>query len=231
MKQQKIFLSILFLFVVSAFIASAQAEVTVTLNSPADNTTLTSYVCSFDYTPTFNETDGNITAAYLYLNGTLAASNITTVENATLNNFHYVFATNGTYIWTVLINTENNTYSPAANYTVTIAVPPPEVIDNGTSSGSDFTLISIFMCAFSFAFLVLGIKEDVFPRNIIFLTLSTGVSFATCLVELSLNSPYSVVFSQVFLFFGIVSLILLVISGILSLNARRPTIFGNIYKK
>ncbi len=231
MRHSKLLLLFSLLIFASIFIASAQAEPTVTLEAPTDNATLTTYQCNFTYLPTLNETDGNFTGAYLYLNGTLAASNITSITNGTLNTFQYVFASNGTYVWSVSVNTNTTTVTPEANSTLTIAVPPPQVIDNGTSSGSDFTLISIFMCAFSFAFLVLGIKEDTFPRNIVFLTLSTGVSFATSLIELSLNSPYSLVFSQVFLFFGIVSLILLVISGILSLNSRRPTIFGNIYKK
>jgi len=225
-------LSLLFfgLLLACIFISSSQAELTVTLNSPEDNATLTSYFCNFTYTPIIGENE-SFTDAYLYLNGSLAASNITSIVNGSINNFQYVFASNGTYLWNIQVDTVNDTASSATNSTVNIAVPDPTIIPNGSSSGSDFILLSIFLCAFSFALLVLGIKENMFPQNAIFLTLSAGVSFVTCLVMLSLNSPYSVVFSQVFFFFGMVSLILLIIVGVRVLNARHSSIYGNIYKR
>jgi hypothetical protein len=95
----------------------------VTLFTPADGSSITTYNCNFTYRPTITGTDTFISAK-LIINGTeTTAANQTAIVNAASNRISYTFSSNGTYIWNVQVqNSTNNIVSPV-NFTITVAVP------------------------------------------------------------------------------------------------------------
>jgi hypothetical protein len=97
---------------------------TVTLNSPADGATITSFDCNFTYTPTLIG-DTSLSSAKLILNGTETSVNQVNPLNATSNKLAAVFTANGTYLWNIKIQDNlTNTAIATANFTLTVAVPP-----------------------------------------------------------------------------------------------------------
>jgi hypothetical protein len=99
--------------------------VSATLGTPADGGTLTSFSCTFTYTPTLLG-DDHFVLATLYLNGTsTAATNQTAIANATENQISYTFAENGTYLWTILIQNSSHSVFAHQEVTVKVEVPPP----------------------------------------------------------------------------------------------------------
>ncbi len=96
---------------------------TVTLNIPADGSTLTTFDCNFTYTPTLVG-NNSLSGAKLIINGTDTVCQ-SSPQNATTNRIAYTFTTNGTYLWNIKVqdNTTNDVVA-ATNFTVTVAVPP-----------------------------------------------------------------------------------------------------------
>jgi hypothetical protein len=95
---------------------------TVTLGSPSDGATLTTWGCNFTYTPVI--IDDAFVDAKLYINGTQAATNQSPIENATSNRIPYTFTANGTYLWEIKVQNSSHTISPSANFTINVIVPP-----------------------------------------------------------------------------------------------------------
>lgn len=98
-------------------------NVSVVLNTPANESIVTSYTQDFVYTPTLIGTD-NFSNASLYLNGTLTTSNTTAIANATANTITYVLpGANATYLWDIQVwNSTNAVFSSNGNFTLTVAV-------------------------------------------------------------------------------------------------------------
>jgi hypothetical protein len=120
----------LFLFLVGCFAASAVAQspdpeqlVSVTLNSPTDGSTQTSFTVDFVYTPILYGDDPY--TATLFINGTAtAATNQTPIGNETQNTIAYTFTQNGTSTWTIKVQNSTHSASPT-EFTLTIEVPSP----------------------------------------------------------------------------------------------------------
>ena len=95
----------------------------VTLNSPADNSTKQAYIpVNFTYTPSITGT-ANDSRLYVYSGTSLyaATGNTSTIVNNALNGISYTFTTTGTYTWNVWVsNTTGGDYA-TANFTLTIA--------------------------------------------------------------------------------------------------------------
>lgn len=84
----------------------AAAGLSVTLNSPNDDATVSLNTTTFTYTPVSIGDD--IENASLWINGTMRLSNSTNVLNNTSNSFTYTFDTQATYIWTVQVWNSTN---------------------------------------------------------------------------------------------------------------------------
>jgi hypothetical protein len=96
---------------------------TVTLNTPSDGSTLTTLDCNFTYTPTLLG-NNSLSGAKLIINGTDAVYQ-SSPQNSTTNRIAYTFTANGTYIWNIKVqDNATNVVAAAANFTVTISVPP-----------------------------------------------------------------------------------------------------------
>ncbi|MCW4030208.1 MAG: hypothetical protein NWE92_11250 [Candidatus Bathyarchaeota archaeon] len=120
----------LFLLLMGCFAASAVAQspdpeqlVSVTLNSPTDTSTQTSFTVDFVYTPIIYGDDPY--TATLFINGTAtAAVNQTPIGNETQNHISYTFTQNGTCTWTIKVQNSTHSATPTA-FTLTIQVPSP----------------------------------------------------------------------------------------------------------
>jgi hypothetical protein len=128
MKSNRTYLATLLLSLLFAacLVSSAQSQIIVlTLNSPTDGATSSSFICSFNYVPS---AIGNtsITGATLILNGTAtAATNQTAIVNNAINTIAYAFTVSGMYVWNVRI--QNSTASVLAdrNNTLIVDLPHP----------------------------------------------------------------------------------------------------------
>jgi hypothetical protein len=107
------------------YTASAASPETLTLNldTPDNDSTITTYTQSMNYTPTLIGSD-SFSNATLYVNGTAAAYNQTAIQNATLNSINYVFpGANATYLWDIQVwNSTHAVFSSNGNFTLTVAV-------------------------------------------------------------------------------------------------------------
>jgi hypothetical protein len=93
----------------------------------------------------------------------------------------------------------------------------------------EFILIVSFMSMFAFVFLILGLTEKTFPSNIIFHMLNVAVSYTACLMVLGMTEDqWSLVFSQVFLLFGTISFVFVIIIGVMAMNVKRNQ--NNIFR-
>jgi hypothetical protein len=96
---------------------------TVTLNTPADGSTLPTFDFNFTYTPTLVG-NNSLSGAKLIINGTDTVYQ-SSPQNATTNRIAYTFIANGTYLWNIKVqDNATNVALAAANFTVTVAVPP-----------------------------------------------------------------------------------------------------------
>lgn len=84
----------------------------------------------------------------------------------------------------------------------------------------DFIIINAFLCVFSLIFFILGVSENVFPRNLVFHMLAVMVSYTTSLVTLGMTSAYSIVFSLIFFFMGTVSMVFIIVISVMALRGR-----------
>ncbi len=97
---------------------------TVTLNTPENATTITSFNATFTYIPVTNGTNDLFVFAKLYINGTDSlASNQTAIANNTVNSISYTFASNGTYLWNVQVRNSSANVLADADFLITVAVP------------------------------------------------------------------------------------------------------------
>ena len=106
------------------------ATLTVTLNTPANNTIVTTTSStlnqSFAYSPVINGTNDYYVIAKLYLNETETTStNQTAIANNTANTLFYVFSSNATYLWNVKVYNSTTSVSAAENFTITINITTP----------------------------------------------------------------------------------------------------------
>ena len=112
------------------------AESTVTLNSPADSSTIeASATVNFNYTPEFKagETIQN-SSLYLNLSGTWqsAQGNTTAVIDDAENTITYTFSNDGVYIWNVGVFNSTAEIFASSNWTVTIETFE-NIVDNNSS--------------------------------------------------------------------------------------------------
>ena len=94
----------------------------VTLNSPTDESTETSYTVQFKFTPTFYQ---DIENASLWTNEngwSLKEWNTTTVQNGTLTTITEVFGSEGQFIWNVQVFNSTDSVWAASNFTVNVYV-------------------------------------------------------------------------------------------------------------
>ena len=97
---------------------------TVTLNSPATGSTITTFDCTFTYTTTI--INDSFVGAKLILNGTATtATNQTAIQNGTTNTLTYTFTSNGTYLWNVEVDGSSiGAVVASADNTLTVSVAP-----------------------------------------------------------------------------------------------------------
>ena len=92
----------------------------VTLLTPADGSTITTYDCNFTYRPTITGND-NFVVAKLIVNGSVTASaNQSAIINAASNRLSYTFGSNGTYVWNVQVQNSTNSVVSPVSFTISI---------------------------------------------------------------------------------------------------------------
>lgn len=111
---------------VSASFIALSSILSVSLVDPMDTQVIDAFTVNFMYYP-LSRYD-SITGSSLWINGTQAATNTTTVSNATLNGYQHTFASNGTYLWNVLVSNSSTSVFALLNRTVTIAVYEPSTV-------------------------------------------------------------------------------------------------------
>lgn len=135
-----------------------EESVSLVLNTPANESTVSEYAQNMNYTPTLIGSDSFFNAT-LYVNGSPVAYNQTAIMNATLNTINYVFpGQNATYLWGIQVwNSTTPVFSSNGNFTLTVAVyePDPTPTPSPTPAGTLTTdevlgvcivLIIVFMC-------------------------------------------------------------------------------------
>jgi hypothetical protein len=130
MKSKQTYLAFLILLLLftecSTQLATSQDEtyetLTVALNSPADGNTITTYDCTFSYTPTLIGSDQFIEARLVINDTATAAVNQTAIQNATSNTIAYTFTSNGTYIWNVQVRNSTNSVAAPTNFVLKVSV-------------------------------------------------------------------------------------------------------------
>jgi len=117
-------------------------ENSVTLNSPSDEATETSWTVDFNYTPTFYQTIQNA-SLWLNVSGTWQRVqwNSTAVTNNTENTISYTFSSDGTYIWNVEVFNSTDSFFAGSNWTVTV---PPNSVTLNSPTGTETSLIISF---------------------------------------------------------------------------------------
>lgn len=128
----------------------------VSLNTPSNASTITSYSQNFTYTPTLLGSDA-IQNASLYIDNSLVASNTTAITNATANSIAYNFTSNGTYDWTIGVWNTTHQVFPSSNYTLTVNVSTTE-----SSASNDEAIAIAFLavaCAVAFPVVFLTTKK------------------------------------------------------------------------
>lgn len=114
-------------------------SISLTLTAPANESTVTAYAQTMNYTPTLAGSD-NYQNATLYVNGTDVASNQTAITNATVNSISYTYPSNGNYLWDVLVyNSTHGVFSSNGNYTLTVEVPAPTPTPTPTPAPGELT--------------------------------------------------------------------------------------------
>lgn len=102
--------------------AIPEEGISLTLDSPANESTVTEFSNSFGYTPYLFGSDSFYNAT-LYVDGVGVASNSTAITNATLNTIGYSLPENGTYLWDIqLFNSTTGLFSDNGNFTLTASV-------------------------------------------------------------------------------------------------------------
>jgi len=205
-------------------LACADDGLSVTLNTPLNNSVITELTYNFSYTPIL--TQDSFYAASLYINNLPVAYNQTAIENYTTNSINYTFSGPGVYTWNIQVwNSTTGVYA-ADNYTLIVnavvptASPSPSPTPKPASENSDFMLITIFTTIFSFSFFLLGTREGIgqigdidFARALIYYFASLLCSFLCVGLYLSMSSGFAVAFWYIPLFFIILSFTMIVFTG------------------
>ncbi len=109
-----------------SYCQTGSGTLTVTLNSPADQTTSTTLSNVFTYTPVISGSSDYFAGATLYINGAATtATNSTAITNAAGNTISYVFSNSGTYTWNVQVTNSTGSTSAGNDFTLTVTVPSP----------------------------------------------------------------------------------------------------------
>jgi hypothetical protein len=95
--------------------------VSVSLNNPENEYTLTGWTQNFTYTPVLVGAS-SFQNASLYIDGSRVAGNASALVNNTVNGISHTFSSNGTYTWTVQVCNSTHGVFPVANYSVNVAV-------------------------------------------------------------------------------------------------------------
>lgn len=129
-----------------------EESVSLELNTPANDSTVSSYTQNFNYTPTLVGSD-SFHNATLYLNGTACAYNATVIENATLNTISYVLSgQNASYFWDILLwNSTQAVFSTNGNFTLIVAVS-----EGGDLTATDEEHLALAIVAVSVSCTVFG---------------------------------------------------------------------------
>ena len=102
------------------------STLTVTLNTPTDQTTSSTLSNVFTYTPLITGDSDYFVDATLYINGAATtATNSTAIINATTNTISYVFSSSGTYLWNVQVTNSTWSYLASSDFTLIVSVPTP----------------------------------------------------------------------------------------------------------
>jgi len=111
------------------FSVSISASVDVSLTTPADGATITSFTVSFVYTPTVRGDLFYHSELWLNLSGIyqIAAYNSSIIANYTTNSITYIFNTNNSYIWNIKIFNSTTGVFASSNRIITIVVYVAEI--------------------------------------------------------------------------------------------------------
>jgi hypothetical protein len=138
--------------------AAEPENISLTLGTPLNASTQTSYTLNMTYTPTLIGTD-SFSNATLYVNGTAAATNQTAIANATLNGITYIYpGANATYLWDIQVyNSTSAVWSTNGNFTLTIAVP--ETGGDTTELEAEWLALGLLACTVTAATAILIVKK------------------------------------------------------------------------
>jgi hypothetical protein len=109
-----------------SYCQTSSGTLTVTLNSPADQTTSTTLSNVFVYTPLITGSSDYLAAATLYINDVATTTtNSTAIVNATANTISYTFSSSGTYTWNVQVTNSTGSSLASSDFTLIVTVPTP----------------------------------------------------------------------------------------------------------
>jgi len=110
-------------------------ENSVTLNSPSNGATETTWTVNFNYTPVFYNGTIQNSSLWLNLSGTWQRVqwNTTAVTNNTQGTMSYTFSTEGVYMWNVEVFNSTHSFFASSNWTLTIDLTSPTYSKNTTN--------------------------------------------------------------------------------------------------
>lgn len=129
--------------------ATSEESISLVLDAPANESTVTMFAQTMNYTPILIGSD-NFSNATLYVNNSPVAYNQTAIENATVNNLSYTFPENGTYLWDVQVwNSTMPVWSSNGNFTLTVGVYEPDPTATPTASPEAYDSDELFALGFA----------------------------------------------------------------------------------
>jgi len=113
-------------FVPQVSYCQISGTLTVTLITPADQSTSSTLSNNFTYTPIITNSSDFFVSATLFIDDVpTSVTNSTDIVNGTSNNFNYTFAVSGTYTWNVQVTNSTGSVEADADFTLYVSVPTP----------------------------------------------------------------------------------------------------------